>query len=138
LSKPLGSGARDHRHTMERLALLRAEEPEGKAMTKQPSSASRPVIRKLRCAVYTRTSSEEGLDMEFNSLDAQRESCEAYVVSQRAEGWLLVADRYDEAGVSGGTLERPALRRLLADIEAGKIDVIVVYKIDRLSRSLMD
>src|ERR1700694_1324402 len=94
--------------------------------------------RKLRCAVYTRKSTEEGLDMEFNSLDAQREACEAYVVSQRAEGWLLVADRYDDGGFSGGTLERPALKRLRADIEAGKVDVVVVYKIDRLSRSLMD
>ncbi len=76
--------------------------------------------------------------MEFNSLDAQRESCEAYVASQRAEGWMLVADQYDDGGFSGGTLERPALKRLLADIEAGKVDVVVVYKIDRLSRSMMD
>jgi site-specific DNA recombinase len=76
--------------------------------------------------------------MEFNSLDAQRESCEAYVVSQRAEGWILVPDRYDDGGFSGGTLDRPALRRLLTDIGAGKVDVVVVYKIDRLSRSLMD
>jgi DNA invertase Pin-like site-specific DNA recombinase len=76
--------------------------------------------------------------MEFNSLDAQREACEAYVASQRAGGWLLVPDRYDDGGFSGGTLERPALKRLLADIEAGRIDVVVVYKIDRLSRALMD
>jgi len=76
--------------------------------------------------------------MEFNSLDAQREACEAYVASQKAEGWLLVQDRYDDGGFSGGTLERPALRRLLADIEEGRVDVVVVYKIDRLSRSLMD
>jgi site-specific DNA recombinase len=76
--------------------------------------------------------------MEFNSLEAQRESCEAYVASQRAEGWLLVPDRYDDGGFSGGTLDRPALKRLLTDIEAGKVDVVVVYKIDRLSRSLMD
>jgi site-specific DNA recombinase len=96
----------------------------------------RPVVRKLRCAVYTRKSSEEGLDMEFNSLDAQREACEAYVASQKAEGWLLVPDRYDDGGFSGGTLERPALQRLIADIEANR--VVVVYKIDRLSRSLMD
>src|SRR3569833_1785466 len=97
-----------------------------------------PPARKVRCGVYTRKSSEEGLDQEFNSLDAQREACEAYVVSQKAEGWLLVPDRYDDGGFSGGTLERPALRRLLADIEAGKVDVVVVYKNDRLSRSLMD
>jgi DNA invertase Pin-like site-specific DNA recombinase len=96
------------------------------------------VIRKLRCAVYTRKSSEEGLEQEFNSLHAQREACEAYVASQRSEGWVLVHDRYDDGGVSGGTLERPALKRLLTDVEAGLIDVVVVYKIDRLSRSLMD
>ncbi|CDK97864.1 Resolvase [Magnetospirillum gryphiswaldense MSR-1 v2] len=95
-------------------------------------------IRKLRCAVYTRKSTEEGLEMEFNSLDAQRESCEAYVASQKAEGWVLVPTHYDDGGFSGGTLERPGLRRLLADIETGLVDVVVVYKIDRLSRSLMD
>ena len=94
--------------------------------------------KKLRCAVYTRKSTDEGLDKEFNTLDAQREACEAYVASQRAEGWTLVRDRYDDGGFSGGTLERPALKRLLADIEQGLVDVIVVYKIDRLSRSLMD
>ncbi len=93
---------------------------------------------KKRCAVYTRKSTEEGLDMEFNSLDAQREACDAYILSQKAEGWLPVRDRYDDGGFSGGTLERPALRRLLADIEAGSIDVVVVYKIDRLTRALMD
>jgi DNA invertase Pin-like site-specific DNA recombinase len=95
-------------------------------------------VRKSRCAVYTRKSTDEGLEKEFNTLDAQRESCEAYVASQRAEGWLLVPDRYDDGGFTGGTLERPALQRLLADIEAGRVDVIIVYKIDRLSRSLMD
>jgi site-specific DNA recombinase len=95
-------------------------------------------VRKLRCAVYTRKSSEEGLDMAFNSLDAQREACEAYVASQRAEGWVLVPDRYDDGGVSGATLERAALKRLLHDIEQGLVDVVVVYKIDRLSRSLLD
>jgi DNA invertase Pin-like site-specific DNA recombinase len=94
--------------------------------------------RRLRCAIYTRKSSEEGLDMEFNSLDAQREACEAYIASQRSEGWAAIREPYDDGGVSGGTLERPALQRLLADVEAGLIDVIVVYKIDRLSRSLMD
>ena len=98
----------------------------------------KPIVRKLRCAVYTRKSTEEGLNMEFNSLDAQREACEAYVASQKAEGWLLVPDRYDDGGFSGGTLERPALQRLIGDIEARRVDVVVVYKIDRLSRSLMD
>jgi site-specific DNA recombinase len=96
------------------------------------------VTPKLRCAVYTRKSSEEGLEMEFNSLDAQREACESYIASQRGEGWVLVADRYDDGGVSGGTLDRPALKRLLADVQAGRIDIVVVYKVDRLSRSLLD
>jgi site-specific DNA recombinase len=99
---------------------------------------TKPIVRKLRCAVYTRKSSEEGLEQEFNSLHAQREACEAYIASQRSEGWVLVRDQYDDGGISGGTLQRPALRRLLADIEDGLIDVVVVYKIDRLSRSLMD
>ena len=99
---------------------------------------NKPATRKLRCAVYTRKSSEEGLEQEFNSLDAQREACEAYIASQRSEGWALVRDQYDDGGISGGTLDRPALQRLLSDIEDGLIDVVVVYKIDRLSRSLMD
>jgi len=98
----------------------------------------KPIVRKLRCAVYTRKSSEEGLEQEFNSLDAQRDACEAYIASQKPEGWVLVPDRYDDGGVSGATLERPALKRLLADIEAQRVDVVVVYKIDRLSRALMD
>ena len=99
---------------------------------------TKPITRKLRCAVYTRKSTEEGLEQEFNCLHAQREACEAYVASQRSEGWALIREPYDDGGFSGGTLERPALKRLLADIEEGLIDVVVVYKIDRLSRSLMD
>jgi DNA invertase Pin-like site-specific DNA recombinase len=100
---------------------------------------SRPEIkRKVRCAIYTRKSSEEGLELAFNSLDAQREARAAYIDSQSAEGWLLAPDRYDDGGISGATLERPDLKRLLGDIEAGKIDVVLVYKIDRISRSLMD
>jgi len=95
-------------------------------------------IRRQRCAIYTRKSSHEGLEQEFNSLHAQREACEAYIASQRSEGWALVRDQYDDGGISGGTLERPGLKRLLADIEDGLVDVVVVYKIDRLSRSLMD
>nr|WP_292195384.1 recombinase family protein [Mesorhizobium sp.] len=94
--------------------------------------------RRLRCAVYTRKSSEEGLDQEFNSLDAQREACVAFITSQVGLGWKLVPDRYDDGGISGGTMERPALQRLLQDIRDKKIDVVVVYKIDRLTRSLMD
>src|SRR5690349_22491324 len=96
------------------------------------------IVKKLRCAVYTRKSTDEGLEQEFNSLDAQRDACEAYIASQRPEGWVLVRDRYDDGGVSGGTLERPGLKLLVADIEDGLIDVVVVYKIDRLSRSLVD
>ncbi|WP_353429122.1 recombinase family protein [Paracoccus denitrificans] len=94
--------------------------------------------RRLRCAIYTRKSSEEGLEQEFNSLDAQREACESYIASQRSEGWACLRERYDDGGFSGGNLERPGLQQLLADVEDGLIDVIVVYKIDRLSRSLMD
>ncbi len=99
---------------------------------------AKPVTQKLRCAIYTRKSSEEGLEMEFNSLDAQRDACSAYIASQRSEGWLELAGHYDDGGISGGTLERPALKRLLADIEEDRVDVVVVYKIDRLSRALMD
>jgi site-specific DNA recombinase len=91
-----------------------------------------------RCAIYTRKSSEEGLEQEFNSLDAQREACEAYIKSQRHEGWTTLATMYDDGGISGGTMERPALKRMLADIEAKKVDTVVVYKVDRLTRSLSD
>ena len=94
--------------------------------------------RKTRCAVYCRKSSEEGLEQEFNSLDAQRDAGLAYIESQRHEGWIAIADRYEDGGFSGGNLERPALKHLLADIEGGRVDVVVVYKIDRLSRALMD
>jgi site-specific DNA recombinase len=94
--------------------------------------------RQIRCAIYTRKSTEEGLEQDFNSLDAQREACEAYITSQKAEGWIALDMRYDDGGYSGGTLERPALRRLRQDIEDAAVDVVVVYKIDRLSRSLMD
>src|SRR5271154_1390557 len=91
-----------------------------------------------RCAIYTRKSSEEGLEQQFNSLEAQCEACEAYIRSQRHEGWVSARTRYDDGGFSGGNLERPALQRLLADIGAGRIDIIVVYKVDRLTRSLAD
>ena len=95
-------------------------------------------VRKCRCAIYTRKSSEEGLEMEFNSLDAQREACAAFIASQRHEGWLQLDSTYDDGGYSGGTMERPALKRLLSDIALGLIDTVVVYKVDRLSRSLAD
>ncbi|MHC4579795.1 MAG: recombinase family protein, partial [Planctomycetota bacterium] len=99
---------------------------------------AREAPRDVRCAIYTRKSTEEGLDQEFNSLDAQREAAEAYIASQKQEGWLCLPDRYDDGGFSGATLERPGLARLLQDIEAGKVQCVVVYKVDRLSRSLLD
>jgi site-specific DNA recombinase len=91
-----------------------------------------------RCAVYTRKSSEEGLEQDFNSLHAQREACEAFIKSQAGEGWRLIETAYDDGGLSGGTMERPALQHLLANIREGLIDVVVVYKVDRLTRSLAD
>jgi site-specific DNA recombinase len=96
------------------------------------------LARKTRCAIYTRKSTEEGLDMEFNSLDAQREACESYIASQRHEGWLRLDDSYDDGGWSGGSMDRPALKRLISDIERGLVDTVVVYKVDRLSRALSD
>ena len=94
--------------------------------------------KKVRCAIYTRKSSEEGLEQDFNSLDAQREACEAYIKSQMHEGWILLEKQYNDGGYSGGTMERPAFKELLKDIENDKIDIVVVYKVDRLTRSLMD
>ena len=93
---------------------------------------------RLRCAIYTRKSSEEGLGQAFNSLDAQREACEAFIASQKHEGWTALPEMYDDGGFSGGTIERPAFQRLLGDVGEGKIDVVVVYKVDRLTRSLSD
>lgn len=97
-----------------------------------------PVKKQVRCAIYTRKSTEEGLDQDFNSLDAQRESAESYIKSQAHDGWTALADRYDDGGFTGGNMDRPALARLMADIEAGKVDCVLVYKVDRLSRSLLD
>ena len=93
----------------------------------------RSSARKMRCTIYTRKSSEEGLEQAFNSLDAQREACAAFILSQKHEGWNASSTRYDDGGFSGGTMDRPALKRLLDDIAAGKVDVVVVYKIDRLT-----
>jgi site-specific DNA recombinase len=106
-------------------------------MTRSAAIGTRPSER-VRCAIYTRKSSEEGLEQEFNSLQAQREACEAFITSQRQEGWVCLPARYDDGGSSGATMERPALQRLLADIAAGRVNIIVVYKIDRLTRSLAD
>src|SRR6266404_3477476 len=97
---------------------------------------SKPKIR--RCSIYTRKSSEEGLEQEFNSLHAQREACEAFIRSQAGEGWRLIRTHYDDGGLSGATMERPALQRLMADIDKGLVDAVVVYKVDRLTRSLAD
>ncbi len=132
--QPQRGRPRDHRVPLERRPVLRPC-PANPRETEAPMSQTKPTIR---CAVYTRKSHEEGLDQEFNSLDAQRQAAEAYVESQRHEGWRLLPDRYDDGGFSGGNMERPALARLLGDIRAGRIDCVVVYKVDRLSRSLLD
>ena len=104
---------------------------------KRSKSKPKPT-KKIRCAIYTRKSCEEGLELEFNSLDAQRETGEAYIASQKSEGWVCLPTRYDDGGFSGGDMDRPALQRLLEDIQAGKVDCVVIYKLDRLSRSLLD
>src|SRR5580698_4069433 len=96
----------------------------------------KPAKSLLRCAVYTRKSTDHNLDLEFNSLDAQREACEAYIKRQAHEGWRLIPTHYDDGAFSGASLERPALQRLLAEVQAGNVDVIVVYKVDRLTRAL--
>ena len=105
-------------------------------MVDRPATAKQPTL--VRCAIYTRKSTEEGLEQEFNSLMAQREASEAYILSQREQGWQALPAHYDDGGFSGGNVERPALKRLLADIEAKRVDCVVVYKVDRLSRSLLD
>src|SRR5437867_6220473 len=104
---------------------------------KKPATATRR-NRTVRCAIYTRKSSEEGLEQEFNSLQAQREACEAFITSQRHEGWVCLTKGYNDGGFSGATMDRPALQRLLADLTAGRVDTVVLYKIDRLTRSLAD
>jgi site-specific DNA recombinase len=107
-------------------------------MARQNRQTTPPLTKQVRCAVYTRKSTDQGLDQEFNSLDAQREAAEAFIASQKHEGWVCLPDRYDDGGFSGGTIDRPALRRLLTDVEAGRVDACIVYKVDRLSRSLLD
>ena len=126
-----------HGRSMERPQVLwspwpkeRRSRSEGLLLPEKPKT--------LRCAVYTRKSTEHNLDLEFNSLDAQRESCEAYIKSQMHEGWQLIPGSYDDGGISGGSLERPDLQRLISDIKAGRVDNVVVYKVDRLTRSLTD
>lgn len=102
-------------------------------MSRKPSD-----VPTVRCAIYTRESTKEGLEREPNSLDTQRESAEVYIKSQQHKGWICIPDHYDDVGFNGGTMERPALKRLMADIEAGSVDCVVVDKVDRLSRSLSD
>src|SRR6202035_5349353 len=127
-----------HRLPLQRLPLLplapRKEQPMTSKKTHNRTAARKPV----RCAVYTRKSTEERTEQEFTSLQAQREAAEGYIKSQASEGWICLPEQYDDGGFSGGNMERPALARLLADIDAGKIDAVVVYKVDRLSRSLLD
>src|SRR5580698_8462784 len=106
------------------------------AQVREPNGSAE--AKTIRCAIYTRKSTEEGLQQEFNSLDAQREASEAFIVSQKNEGWQVVAEHFDDGGYTGGNMDRPALKRLLAAVEARSIDCIVVYKMDRLSRSLLD
>src|SRR6202171_3404460 len=115
-----------------------SREPAGDPQEPAMSEPAVVGLTPVRCAIYTRKSTEEGLEKEFNSLDAQRGGAEAYVLSQRQEGWLALLHKYDDGGFTGANMERPALGRLMADIEAGRIDCVVVYKVDRLSRSLLD
>src|SRR5579864_7008889 len=106
------------------------------APAREPNGSSE--VKTIRCAIYTRKSTEEGLQQEFNSLDAQREASEAFVASQKNEGWQVITDHFDDGGYTGGNMDRPALKRLLAAVEARAVDCVVVYKVDRLSRSLLD
>src|SRR5213082_2710659 len=127
-----------------RKSLGRLPEPAGRGLhssalrTKALSGVIRMPSQQIRCAIYTRKSSEEGLEQSFNSLQAQREACEAFIASQRHEGWQALHKHYDDAGFSGGNTDRPALQQLLADVAAGRVDTVVVYKVDRLTRSLAD
>ncbi|MCA9559508.1 MAG: recombinase family protein, partial [Myxococcales bacterium] len=107
-------------------------------MTRRRNGAAASPPEARRCAIYTRKSTSMGLDQEFNSLDAQRECCEQYIAARSHEGWQLVPEHYDDGGFTGANIDRPAFQHLLADVEAGKLDVVVVYKVDRLSRSLLD
>src|SRR5207244_3465969 len=129
---PDPDSAEDHRRALVRAALLWSGQSRGADMSKPAPSRG----RRWRCAIYTRKSSEEGLEQQFNSLHAQREACEAFILSQRHEGWTCLSQAYDDGGISGATMERPALQQLLAAIGQGKVDVVVTYKIDRLTRSL--
>src|SRR5207249_10149321 len=130
-------GQGHHRCPLQRLSLLR-KRPDRPRRCRMNRTTQRDGQQVLRCAIYTRKSTEEGLEQEFNSLDAQREAAEAYIASQKNEGWSCLPTRYDDGGFTGGNMDRPALKRLLADIVAGQVDAIIVYKLDRFSRSLLD
>src|SRR5260370_30336097 len=123
---------------MERFFVFSRRSAGAKRMKRQRTDQPPAPPPLIRCAIYTRKSTEEGMDQEFNSLVAQRESAEAFILSQREQGWRVVLDRYDDPGFSGGSIERPALKRLLADVESRRVDCVVVYKVDRLSRALLD
>src|SRR6202522_4039032 len=134
LSQPVESGVCDHGHPLERPEVLRLARQAIEGCTTMKTVPARPV----RCAIYTRVSTDQGLDQDFNSLDAQYDASQSYIRSQAHAGWTLLRAKYDDGGFSGGNTDRPALQRLLEDIRAGKIDIIVVYKVDRLTRSLAD
>src|SRR5262249_50822015 len=139
LPLPLGRGQGRHRLALQRLPLLPPDRQWRCRMKNRNGKPQAPATLALvRCAVYTRKSTGEGLEREFNTLDAQRESAEAFIASQQHEGWQCLPTRYDDGGFTGGNMDRRALRRLLEDIEAGRVDCVVVYKVDRLSRSLLD
>src|SRR6478735_3812849 len=133
LSQPVEGCLCDHRHPVERPKILRSP---GQVIAEVSMKAKS--LKRVRCAIYTRVSTDQGLEQDFNSLDAQFDASQAYIRSQAHAGWTLVRSKYDDGGFSGGNTDRPALQRLLQDVQAGKIDVIVVYKVDRLTRSLAD
>src|SRR5262249_42353417 len=139
LSLPLRRGQGRHRLALQRLFVLphRPEQLGANTMNKNTTKLA-GTLPLVRCGIYTRKSTEEGLEQQFNSLDAQRASVHAFVTSQQREGWVCLPARYDDGGFTGGNMERPALQRLLTDIAEGKVDCVVVYKVDRLSRSLLD
>src|ERR1700687_3282375 len=134
LSQPVEGCLRDHRHALERAEILRPARQTSEGVVTMKTGSTKMV----RCATYTRVSTDQGLEQDFNSLDAQYDAAQAYIRSQAHAGWTLVRTRYDDGGFSGGSTDRPALQQLLADIKAHRIDVIVVYKVDRLTRSLAD
>src|SRR5450631_3134300 len=134
LSEPVEGCFRDHGHPLERTEVLRPSRQAFERNRLMMAVSNKPI----RCAIYTRVSTDQGLDQDFNSLDAQHEASQAYIRSQVHAGWTLLRSKYDDGGFSGGNTDRPALQRLLEDVRASKIDVIVVYKVDRLTRSLAD